>query len=126
MEQFAVSRPDSVLTSIAFTPDGTLLFAGGYDGALRVFETQHGLLVATLVRSMGGEWLVFTPDGFYDGSANGASLLAWRLKGQIILASELPDMRLPGLLSKLVSGEHPKSTRPLTSAIANALPDSDR
>jgi WD40 repeat protein len=126
LEQFAVSRPDSVLTSIAFTPDGTLLFAGGYDGALRVFETQHGLLVATLVRSKGGEWIVFSPDGLYDASANGASLLAWRLKGQIILASELPDMRLPGLLSKLVSGEHPKSTRPLTSAIASALPHSDR
>src|SRR5260370_42178156 len=34
LEQFAVSRPDSVLTSIAFTPDGTLLFAGGFHGAL--------------------------------------------------------------------------------------------
>jgi len=126
LQEFAVSKSDSVLTSLAFTPDGALLFTGGYDGAVRIWETQHGSLVATLVRSKGGEWIVFTPDGLYDASANGASLLAWRLKGQIILASELPDMRLPGLLSKLVSGEHPKSTRPLTSAIANALPHSDR
>jgi WD40 repeat protein len=93
----------------------------GYDGAVRVWETQHGSLVATLVRSTGGEWIVFTPDGLYDASANGANLLAWRLKGQIVLASELPDMRFPGLLSKLVAGEHPKPTRPLTLDISNAL-----
>jgi WD40 repeat protein len=126
LRQFAVSVADRVLTSLAFTPDGTLLFAGGYDGTVRVWETQRGSLVATLVRSTGGEWVVFTPDGLYDASANGTSLLAWRLKGEIVSASDLPDMRLPGLLSKLVSGEHPRPTRPLTSAIANALPHSDR
>lgn len=126
LRQFAVSAPDRVLTSLAFTPDGTLLFAGGYEGTVRVRETERGALVATLVRSTGGEWIVFTPDGLYDAPANGTSLLAWRLKGEIVSASDVPDMRFPGLLSKLVSGEHPKPTRPLTSAIANALPHNDR
>jgi WD40 repeat protein len=127
LQEFAASPTDSTLTSsLAFTPDGTLLFTGGYDGAVRVWETQHGSPVATLVRSMRGEWIVFTPDGLYDASANGASLLAWRLKGQIVVASELPDMRLPGLLPKLVSGERPKPTKPLTSAISSVLTHSDR
>jgi WD40 repeat protein len=108
------------------TPDGTLLFTGGYDGYVRVWETQHGSLVATLVRDTTGEWIVFTPDGYYDASAKGASLLGWRLKGQIVLASELPDMRLPGLLSKLASGEHPKPVKPLTSAITEALSRNSR
>jgi WD40 repeat protein len=126
MQEFAVSVADGVLTSLAFTPSGALLFTGGYDGAVRVWETLHGSLVATLFRGVSGEWIVFTPEGLYDASANGTILLAWRLKGQTVMASELPDMRLPGLLSKLVSGEHPKSTRLLTSAIANALPHSDR
>jgi WD40 repeat protein len=113
---------DAVQTSLQFAPDGTLLFAAGYDGAVRVWETRCGSLVATLVRSPKDEWIVFTPDGLYDASANGASLLAWRLKGQIVLASELTDMRLPGLLSKVVSGERPKPTKPLITAISNALP----
>src|SRR5713226_3982531 len=113
---------DAVQTSLQFAPDGALLFTGGFDGAVRVWETQRGSLVATLVRSPNDEWIVFTPDGLYDASANGASLLAWRLKGQYVLASQLVDMRLPGLLSKLVSGEHPKPTKPLTSAISNSLP----
>jgi WD40 repeat protein len=126
LQELAVSAADIVLTSLAFAPDGALLFTGGYDGAVRVWEAEHGSLVATLVRSIGGEWIVFTPDGLYDASANGASLLAWRLKGQIVLASELPDMRLPGLLSKLVSGEHPKPNKPLLSVISSALPHVDR
>ncbi len=93
---------DAVQTSLQFAPDGALLFTGGFDGAVRVWETQRGSLVATLVRSPNDEWIVFTPDGLYDASANGASLLAWRLKGQYVLASQLADTRLPGLLSKLV------------------------
>jgi WD40 repeat protein len=127
LQEFAASPIDSTLTSsLAFTPDGTLLFTGGYDGTVRVWETQHGSLVATLVRSIGGEWIVFTPDGLYDASANGASLLAWRLKGQIVLASELPEMRLPGLLPKLVSGERPKPKKPLLSVISSVLSHIDR
>ena len=114
-------RADSMLTSLAFTPDGGLLFSGGYDGAVRVIETNHGSLLATLFRSMSDEWIVFTPDGLYDGSANGASLLGWRLKGQMVLASELTDMRVAGLLSKLVAGERPKPATPLASAVSAAL-----
>jgi len=116
---------DAVQTSLQFAPDGTLLFTGGYDGILRVWETQRGSLVATLVRSPNDEWIVFTPDGLYDASANGARLLVWRLKDQNVLASELADMRLPGLLSKLVSGERPKPTKPLITAISHALTHMD-
>ena len=114
-------RADSVLTSLAFTPDNSLLFAGGYDGAVRVVETQHASLVATLFRNISGEWMVFTPDGLYDASADGARLLGWRLKCQIVLASDLPGMRVPGLLSKLVVGERPRSAKTLASALSAAL-----
>jgi WD40 repeat protein len=112
---------ESVQTSMQYAADGALLFTGGFDGTVRVWDTQRGSLVATLARRPNDEWIVFTPDGLYDASANGASLLAWRLKDQIVLASKLADMRLPGLLSKLVSGEHPKPTKPLIVAISHAL-----
>jgi hypothetical protein len=64
---------------------------------------------------------VFTPDGLYDASADGARLLAWRLNGQTALSSELPQMHVPGLLSKLVAGEHPKPAIALASAVSAAL-----
>jgi WD40 repeat protein len=121
LKKSARFQADSVLTSLAFTPDGSLLFAAGYDGAVRVVETQHGSLLATLFRSMSGEWIVFTPDGLYDASADGARLLAWRLKAQIVLASELPMMHAPGLLSKIVAGERPKPANPLALVVSAAL-----
>jgi WD40 repeat protein len=121
LQKAAGFRADSVLTSLAFTPDGSLLFAGGYDGAVRVIETQHGSLLATLFRSMSGEWIVFTPEGLYDASADGARLLVWRLKGQTVLSSELPEMHAPSLLSKLVAGERPKPVTRLALAVSAAL-----
>ena len=121
LQKVAGFRADSVLTSLAFTPDGSLLFVGGYDGAVRVIQTQHSSLLATLFRSMSGEWIVFTPDGLYDASADGARLLAWRLKGQTVLSSELPEMHVAGLLSKLDAGERPKPAIPLSSAVSAAL-----
>jgi WD40 repeat protein len=48
LQKVAGFQPDTVLTSLAFTPDGSLLFAGGYDGTVRVMESQRGSLVATL------------------------------------------------------------------------------
>ncbi len=121
LQRVAGFRADSVLTSLAFTPDGSLLFASGYDGTVRVIETQHSSLLATLFRSMSGEWIVFSPDGLYDASADGARLLAWRLNGQTALSSELPEMHVPGLLSKLVAGERPKPAIALASAVSAAL-----
>jgi len=112
---------EAVQTSLQFAPNGAQLFTGGFDGAVRVWETQRGSLVATLVRSPSYEWIVFTPDGLYDASTNGASLLEWLLNGQKVAASSLADMHLPGLLSKLVSGERPKPTKPLVAAISDAL-----
>ncbi|MGH9675636.1 MAG: WD40 repeat domain-containing protein [Candidatus Acidiferrum sp.] len=121
LQKVAGPRADSVVTSLAFTPGGSLLFAGGYDGTVRVVETQHFSLIATLFRSSRGEWVVFTPDGLYDASTDGARLLGWRMKGQIVSASKLPEMRQPGLLSMLVAGKRPKPDRPLGPFFSNAL-----
>jgi WD40 repeat protein len=118
LQKTAGFRADGVLTSLTFTPDGSLLFMGGYDGTIRVMDTKRASLVATLFRSTSGEWMVFTPDGLYDASTDGARLLGWRMKGQIVLASELPGMRQPGLLSMLIGGKRPKPDRPLSPIIS--------
>lgn len=121
LQKAAGFRADGVLTSVAFTPDGSLLFMGGYDGAIRVMDTQRASLVATLFSSISGEWVVFTPEGLFDASTDGARLLGWRMKGQIVLASRLPGMRQPGLLSMLIGGKRPKPERPLSPFISKGL-----
>ena len=125
LQKAAGFRAGGGLTSLAFMPGGSLLFMGGYDGAIRVMDTQSALLVATLFRSTSGEWVVFTPDGLYDASTDGARLLGWRTKGQIVLASELPGMRRSGLLSMLIGGKRPKPDKAL-SLIIPKVPQPNR
>jgi WD40 repeat protein len=127
LKKAAEFRAEGVLTCLAFTPDGSLLLMGGYDGAIRMMDTQRASLVATLFRSASGEWVVFTPDGLYDASTDGASLLSWRMKGQIVIASDLPGMRQPGLLSMLIGGKRPKPDRALSPIISKGpLPNRPR
>jgi WD40 repeat protein len=112
---------EAVQTSLQFTPDGSLLFAAGHDGVIRVFDVEKLTVAATLIRQDDGEWVVFTPDGLYDASAGGATMLTWQLQGRSVSASDLPGMRLPGLLSILIRGKRPKPAEPLIQAIPNHL-----
>jgi len=115
---------ESVQTSLQFSPDGSLVFTAGLDGLIRFWDMEKLTLLATLLRSPSGEWVFFTPDGLYDSSPAGAALLVWHLNGRSVSASELPNMRQPGLLSALVGGKRPKPGTPLAQAIVKALPQS--
>jgi WD40 repeat protein len=61
---------------IAFTPDGRRVVSGG-DGALRVWDREQGALLVTLwdtpptEASPQGEWVTWTPEGYYDCSPGG-------------------------------------------------------
>lgn len=113
----ATIKTARAVNSLAFTADGTLLSTGGYEGLLRLWNTKDGSLAATLVRSDAG-WIVFASDGLFDASENGGTLLAWRFHGRLVTAGDLPGMRLPGLLAKLIAGEHPSPPNSLESALA--------
>jgi len=91
------------------------------DGYIHVWETEKLSLLATLLRSPSGEWIIFTPDGLYDASSAGAALLVWHLDGRSISASDLASMRMPGLLSILAAGKRPKPDSPLSLVISKAL-----
>ena len=67
------------VTALAFSPDGRILFSAANDGTLKFWNPQTGdLLLATMILSnendkngnLATQWISFTPDGFYDGSAN--------------------------------------------------------
>ena len=51
----------------------------GRDGATRLWDTTKGEQVATLLSvNDGGDWLVVTPDGLFDGIARGVERDIWR------------------------------------------------
>ena len=64
---------------VAFSPT-SLRIAIAKEDAVYIFNPQTGKEIATLISAYNGrDWLVTTPDGYYDGSPGGQSLIRWRV-----------------------------------------------
>lgn len=103
----------SEVKALAFTTDGRWLFSASADGGVRIWDPSTGAAVAllsTISDSM--DWVVVTPDGLFEGSAQGAQkLVAWRIGNSLYPADRFyASNSTPGLLSRILGGEKPKST----------------
>lgn len=63
------------VTSVAFSPDGRRILSGG-DASTRVWDIATGAEVATMMNFSDREWLVITPEGYYNASENAAQYLS--------------------------------------------------
>jgi WD40 repeat protein len=75
------------LYAVAFSPDAKFVAAGSWDGVVRVWETETGRLLASLIAPPSPDagkpqWIVATPEGFYQASDDMAALAQWRTGGQ--------------------------------------------
>jgi len=57
------------------SPDTRHIVAGCMDGTVNIINSQTGSIV-TVINDNEGEWLVYTPDGYWDASINGGKLVA--------------------------------------------------
>jgi caspase domain-containing protein len=65
-------------------------------------------------------WLVVTPDGLFDGSANAMHLVAWRSNSTsdvVPLDSFFTDFYRPALLAQVMSGQAPKALVDIATAL---------
>ncbi len=79
----AASHHSERINALAFWPNGKQLASASHDATIRLWrleDEQHGSLLGTLAGSNDGrEWVVFTPEGLFDGSAAGERRVTWRL-----------------------------------------------
>ncbi len=61
------------------SPDGVFMVSGGGDQTLKLWNLSTGELVVSLFHSSDGEWVMWTPQGYYTGSANGGALVGWHV-----------------------------------------------
>ena len=59
---------------LAFTPDERHLVSASHDSTARVWKLEEGYSMALLSR--GTDWIMFTPDGYFDASHYGGELVA--------------------------------------------------
>ena len=62
------------VASLAVSPDGRHIISSG-DASTKVWDFATGNLIATLVTFADGEWIVTTPNGYYNASAKGDQYL---------------------------------------------------
>ena len=84
------------VTSLAFTADERHLVTGSSDGTVRIWNVASGESAA--IFSSGDEWVIFTDDGYFDGSRRASDLLALVVGtdgfgiDQVALARNRPDL----------------------------------
>ena len=64
---------------IAVSPDGRLLVSGAADQTIRVWHIATQALLISVFQGSDGEWVAWTPQGFYASSAEGDRLIGWQL-----------------------------------------------
>src|SRR5262249_15581763 len=69
----------SEVWAVAPSPDGRYLLSGSDDQTVRLWNLKSRELLVTLFQGRDGEWVMWTPQGFYAASGPGAELIGWQI-----------------------------------------------
>lgn len=67
--------------ALALAPDGATLFSGSDDGTLRTWDLASGGELTASMIDNDGEWLTWTPQGHFEGSAKAAHAYVYIVDG---------------------------------------------
>lgn len=59
------------------SPDGKYLVSGSIDQTARIWNLESGELLASFFPSTDGEWVLWTPDGYFAASPKGGEFIGW-------------------------------------------------
>ena len=101
------------IESIDFTPDGRLLASASEDGSTFLWDTKTGEHLLTLISlDDGGEWMVVTPQGLFDGTPVTWNQILWRYNQETFNVAPIEwffnEFYYPGLLADIVNGKRPR------------------
>ncbi|WP_435009945.1 caspase family protein [Tundrisphaera lichenicola] len=99
--------------ALAGWPIGSMIVSGGDDAALRFWDlndrTLQGTLIAQSRNPLTLDWLAYTPDGRFDGSMPGESMVKWRVGERIVTLQQTEDTHYAfRVAASIAGGEKPE------------------
>ncbi len=99
--------------SIDFSPDGRLLASASEDGGTFLWDANTGEHLLTLISlDDGGEWMVVTPQGLFDGTPVSWNQILWRYNQETFNVAPIEwffnEFYYPGLLADVFFGKRPR------------------
>jgi WD40 repeat protein len=79
---------DDIVWSLAPFADGNFLVSGSGDQTVRLWNLRTRELVVTLFSGSDGEWVLWTPQGYYASSPNGDRIVGWQINKGLDQAAE--------------------------------------
>lgn len=75
-------------SEICFWKEGRFVVSAGKDGAVEWRDARDGQLAATARLLEKGQWIFFTPEGFYNASPGAEKWIRWRVGNQLFRAEK--------------------------------------
>ena len=100
------------IESMDFSPDGRLLASASDDGSTFLWDLNTGEHLLTLISlDDGGEWMVVTPEGLFDGTPASWNQILWRYNHDTFNVAPIEwffnEFYYPGLLADVFAGKRP-------------------
>ncbi len=70
---------DDDVLAVSASADGRYLVSGSADQTVRLWNLKTRELLVTIFSGEDGEWVMWTPQGFYASSDPGAELIGWQI-----------------------------------------------
>ena len=70
---------ESEVWTLSPSPDGRFLLSGSADQTVRLWNLQSGELIVTLFHGRDGEWVMWTPQGYYTSSPGADKIVGWQI-----------------------------------------------